>query len=229
VAVDAEEKLFCAIRLSDGNEAEALRTLNLISRKNMEDKLLDVLWSAHFVDRRIKGALREIIDTTDKGLVRLIRQRLPELSPKEIADSFRRLDFRVEYPPPVQVVAPGVRPPGKKARKAKATLQKKGRTDYRVSLADLIGAGLLSPPLRLFRKYKGKVLEATLLADGGVEFGKTRYDTCSTAASNARATITGRQMHTNGWSFWQYQGDGGKKVMLEEARSRYLATRPGQA
>jgi hypothetical protein len=36
-------------------------------------------------------------------------------------------------------------------------------------------------------------------------------------------------MNTNGWAFWQYQGDGGKKRTLEEARSRYLAARSGQA
>jgi len=29
--------------------------------------------------------------------------------------------------------------------------------------------------------------------------------------------------------FWQYQGDGGKKRTLDEARSRYLAARSGQA
>src|SRR5262249_6649845 len=50
-AVDAEEKLFCRIRLTDGGEDEAARTLSLISRGNMEENLLDVLWKAFFVDR----------------------------------------------------------------------------------------------------------------------------------------------------------------------------------
>jgi hypothetical protein len=63
VPVDAEEKLFCRIRLSEGNDAEALRVLNLISRRNMEDNLLDVLWGAHFVDRRVRKALQEMFAT----------------------------------------------------------------------------------------------------------------------------------------------------------------------
>jgi len=55
VAVDAEEKMFFNIRLSEAKEAEAAKSLDLISRSNMEENLLDVLWAAHFVDRRVKG------------------------------------------------------------------------------------------------------------------------------------------------------------------------------
>jgi len=79
VPVDAEEKLFCHIRLSEGNNQEAVQILNLISRRNLEENLLDVLWKTHFVDRRVKSALQELVATLDKMLVRLVRQRLPEL------------------------------------------------------------------------------------------------------------------------------------------------------
>ena len=88
------------------------------------------------------------------------------------------------------------------------------------SLAALIRAGVLVPPLQLFRRYKGKMLEATLLAGGGVEFQGQRYDTCSGAAAAARATVSGHQMTTNGWTFWQYRDAGGKKLILRDARSR---------
>jgi hypothetical protein len=76
--------------------------------------------------------------------------------------------------------------------------------------------------LRLFRKYKGNVLEATLHSDGTVEFQALRYPTCSTAAEIARGTVTGRRMNTNGWSFWQYRDGQGKALELIEARRRYL-------
>jgi predicted type IV restriction endonuclease len=109
VAVDAEEKEFCRIRLSDGDEAQALRMLGLISRKNMEGNRLDELWKAHFIDRRIKKALVEMFATPDRGLVRLIRQRLPGLSAKEVSDSVRRADVRVEYPSQVQAAEAGER------------------------------------------------------------------------------------------------------------------------
>ena len=42
-ALDADEKLFCKLRLSDGYDEEAARTLSLISRRNLQENLLDVL------------------------------------------------------------------------------------------------------------------------------------------------------------------------------------------
>ncbi len=92
-------------------------------------------------------------------------------------------------------------------------------------LADIIAAGMLLPPLKLFRKYKGKVLEASLLPDGSVEFGQERYRTCSTAAEVARSTVTGRKMNTNGWDFWQYLGPDGKARTLAAVRRAFLANR----
>jgi hypothetical protein len=47
-AVDAEEKLFCEVKLSEGDLAEASRILSLISRSNLEENLLDVLWENYF-------------------------------------------------------------------------------------------------------------------------------------------------------------------------------------
>src|SRR4051795_9611370 len=94
--VDAEEKLFCLVRLSKDDEAETLKTLTLISRSNMEENFLDVLWNAHYVDRRVKHTLQGLFSTPDKSLIRLIRLREPKLTPKDIVESLRRLDLRFE-------------------------------------------------------------------------------------------------------------------------------------
>jgi hypothetical protein len=91
------------------------------------------------------------------------------------------------------------------------------------TLAALIRAGVLVPPLSLFCKYKGTRLEATLLPDGAVEFKGQRYDTPSGAAEAARATVSGQRMNTNGWTFWQYQGTGGKKLTLRDARQQVVS------
>lgn len=227
-ALDADEKLFCKIQLSDGNDAEAVRMLSLISRANMEENLLDVLWSAHFVDRRVKEALRGMIASSDRSLVRLLRRKTTKLTPKEIIDSLRRLDIRIDSP----TVAVSTTVPHASAKaspthsRSRPGRQQKGRTDFKVKLADVIAAGLLKPPVKLFRKYKGHRIEATLLADGKVDFQGTIYNTCSTAAEVARGTITGHKMNTNGWSFWQYTGSDGKPRELIAARTEYLATRP---
>src|SRR5262249_4942129 len=109
----------------------------------------------------------------------------------------------------------GTRPP--KPKKQKGT-----RSDYGVTLADGIAAGSITPPLRLFRKYKGRLIEAELLPDASVVFQGQNYPSCSTAAEFARGTVTGRRMNTNGWVFWQYQDAEGKRRTLDEARQRLI-------
>jgi hypothetical protein len=86
------------------------------------------------------------------------------------------------------------------------------------TLADVITAGHLAPPVKLFRLYKGTMLEATLLPDGVVEFQGQRYDTCSAAAEAALESATGQRLNANGWTFWQYRGADRKKLTLRDAR-----------
>jgi hypothetical protein len=230
--VDADEKLFCTIQLSASQENEAAGTLNLISRSNMEGKIpLDELWSIHFVDRRVKAVLLRLQETKDKGLVRLIRKRSPELPTNKIVESLRRLDIRIALP---SAAAGGsLQPPGKLlSRSTKEKLREAGRKAARtrqelgqIGMADLLNAAVIPAPTRLFRKYKGQLVEATLLADGQIEFQGTRYRSCSTAAEQARATVTGRRMNTNGWAFWQFQDVKGNKCTLDSARKAFWASK----
>jgi predicted type IV restriction endonuclease len=222
-AVDAEEKLFRRIKLTEAPAEEAATTLDLISRANMEENILDVLWSAYFVDRRVKQALQEMFGTADRALVRLVRRKVEKLSPREIVESLRRLHIRIDSPTPVSDGSGANPPKTLKQKKAERKLRKADKARYDIKLQDLIAAGLLTPPLTLFRKYRGARLEATLLPDGKVEFQGTAYDSCSTPAEIARGTITGRRMHTNGWVFWQFVGTDGKIHLLAAPRKRFLA------
>jgi hypothetical protein len=227
--LDAEEKLFWRVKLSEDGEAEAIKTLTLISRTNMEENLLDVLWNAHYVDRRVKHTLRELFSTPEKSLIRLIRNRVPKLTPKDIVESLRRLDLRFESATPVPAMtSPPPQPPeamtaptGK--RKVGVRRSQKGKKHFGISLAKLFETGYLKPPIRLFRKYKNRIMEASLYPDGTVEFQGKRYPTCSTAAEIARSTVTGRRMNTNGWSFWQYEDSEGKTETLLDVRERYMS------
>jgi hypothetical protein len=227
--LDAEEMLFTRVRLTEGDEAETIKTLTLISRGNMEENLLEVLWNAHYVDRRVKHTLQGLFSPPDKSLIRLIRNREPKLTPKEITESLRRLDLRFESATQVPSMVPSnpqkskpTLPPSVK-RKARKRLEQKGKKHFGISLAKLIEEGYLSPPIPLFRKYKGRMIEAMLFSDGSVEFQGERFSSCSTAAETARSTVTGRKMNTNGWSFWQFQDGKGKKLTLLDLRERYLA------
>ena len=56
-----------------------------------------------------------------------------------------------------------------------------------------------------------------------MEFQGRKYTSPSAAGEAARATVTGRKMGTNGWSFWQVEGDGGKPQTLGQVRRAYLA------
>lgn len=225
-AVDAEEKLLCSVALADATPEAAATTLNLISRGNLEENLLDVLWAAHFVDRRVKLAMEEMITSANRGLVRLIRKRASGLTPKTIAESLARLDIRIDSP---AVIA---RPVSKRSETCSGSRSEKltekrcragnRRKEFGVTLAEVIRAGLLKPPLSLLRRYKGRDLEARLLPDGRVEFGDTVYDSGSTAAEYARGSITGRRMNTNGWTFWQCRDSAGRLRELAEFRRQFL-------
>jgi hypothetical protein len=94
-----------------------------------------------------------------------------------------------------------------------------------VTLANLIAAGYLSAPVKLFRRYKGTLLEATLLLDGAVEYQGQRYPTSSAAAEAARKVITGKRLNTNGWTFWQYESADGKTLTLADARKQLARPR----
>ncbi len=227
--VDAEEKLFCSVRLTDSAENDLRATLDLISRSNMEGNTISELWSLHFVDRRIKEVIRQMLGETDRGLIRLIRRQLPKHSPREIAESLRRLDIRIELP---VYLEPKQHPVARKPKSAKQKSAGRKAAETRkilgqVALADLIAAGHLIAPVRLFRHYKGHDLEAHLQADGTVEFQGKPYDSCSTAAEIARGTITGRRMNTNGWAFWQYLDREGQRRTLDSLRMAFLKRKQG--
>jgi len=231
-ALDADEKLFCKVRASDDDEDNVARTLTLIARDNMEGNLLEALWTAHFVDRRVKESLETMIRSGDKSLIRLICKREPKLTPKSVVDSLRRLDIRIESETPIPGPSTDGKPsarsrPARRGKPRSSMRQKKPKAHIGVSLSDLIRDGHLSAPLRLFRRYKGQTLEATLLPDGRIEFRGDTYPSCSTAAEMARSTVTGRKMNTNGWQFWLFLDASGKKQELLEARARYLESQQG--
>jgi hypothetical protein len=215
--VDADEKLFRRVRLSEGNLDEAAKTLSLLARDNIEGNVLDELWKLHFVDRRVKGALKEILETPGTGIVRLIRRREPKLKPKDIVESLWRLELRIESPEPRLPASAASRTTEPTPAKRRESSRKEGG----VSLADLIDAGLLKAPVRLFHEYKGRMFEATLLPSGDVEFEGRRYATPSAAGAAARQTVTGRDMATSGWKFWQVEV-GGEAQTLWQVRDAYL-------
>jgi hypothetical protein len=224
--VPAQEKLFYTVKLTECSEDEAIHKLGCLAPEYLEKNLLDELWNSHFVDRRVRAALLRLTGSPDKGLMRLLRKCAPRLTPRQIAQSLRRLTVRIEMP---IIAPPGLPQPQPGQAGAREVVGPKARATRRktisVSLVDLIAVRLLQPPLRLFREYKGTLLEATLQVDGKVTFQDGVYDSCSSAAEMARKTVTGRRMNTNGWAFWQYEGEDRKKQTLDQVRQRFQETK----
>jgi hypothetical protein len=220
--VDVEKKLFRSVSISSvEDERELVDTLLLLSKEKMQEKELDVLWRAHFVDRQVKTALHDVFEEQEDSLVRLIRKRTQELKPAEIRDSLKRSDVRIDFP----VLTMPLEQPAADA--GQAALRSQSKPAARVELRDLIEAGIIEPPLVLEKDYKDVHLEAVVQQDGTVLYGGEAYDSPSTAGGMARKSVIGAPEgrpypQTNGWTFWRFRDPGsGELLRLDVLRERY--------
>lgn len=114
------------------------------------------------------------------------------------------------------------RPKSRKASKPTEKKKSEAKVFVGVSLKQVIDAGLIKPPLKLSKHYKGHDLSADLRTDARVVFDRKEYKSCSTAVEIARGTITGHRMNTNGRMFWQFRDGDGKLVYLDAARQEFI-------
>ncbi len=212
-AVPVEEKLFRKLCITAEN-TPVEETLALLSKDRISENEIKVQWNAHFVDRQVHSALEKLFASDpDPSLVRLIKRHAKELSSKNIRASLRRVQVQFDFPVQPNSTAE-VHLQGKPT-------QAKPKRSLKVKLDDLIRAGLLKPPLKLTKNYKGHHLEAELLPNGMVRFQGSDYNSFSTAAIKARSTVIGQDRPANGWQFWQYRNKDGSLVYLEEVRKQF--------
>ena len=226
--VGVDEKLFRVVRISDpAQDKYALSTLDLLSKANMGEKLIDALWKAHFVDHHVKIVLDELLNGENRNLVNWIHRKRPELTRSDIRESLHRADVQVDFPvitpqfsgPPSSASKPTEKPRASKARAPKTS---------GVSVSDLIATGLIVPPLELVKDYKGAHLVATVQQDGRIVWDGTPYDSLSTAAGMARKSVIGpspgrRYPQTNGWTFWRFRDtESGDTEEIDALRQQYL-------
>jgi hypothetical protein len=237
-AVDVDEKLFRSVRISATDTKPLVDTLILLSKEMMRGSLLDEMWKAHFVDRNVRAALESLLADQDGGLARLIQKKVPALTPADIRSSLKRAKIRIDFPipsTPAQPDSPRLAngaAPGENAATSRHEASKKAWETMKAmadaSLQNLIGAGLIKPPLELEREYKGVRLTAVIETSGKVVFSGEAYDSLSTAAGMARKSVVGAPEGrpfppTNGWTFWQYRNELGDLQELDHIRKRYLA------
>jgi hypothetical protein len=232
--VPVEDKIFRAIRISD-EQSRPDELLMVLSKARMQDNWIDVLWKTHFIDRQIRAALEVLFGSDpDPAFIRLLSRRLPALSQGDIKAGLARLRARLDFPEGAEVSPP--KPPPQQTRQVDKRHDQDQHDDETattpwrtVSVQDLIASGLIRPPLDLERTYKGRRVTARLEANGGVTHGGKTFDSLSTAAGAARASIIGvpagrKYPQTNGWTFWKFQDRDGQWKSVDNLRQRAFDT-----
>ena len=212
---EAEKKVFRRISLADRDEREfCIETLLLLSKQQMAEKQIDVLWKAHFVDRQVREAVSAIVREPDPALVRTIVRRTQDLSPGEVRDSLRRADMTVRFPN--MVSKKGTCRPARPAktvpvengdtRPAASTSGRSGRT----KISDLLSAGVIEAPTYIEVTFKSQRFTATIEADGLIHFDGETYSSPSHAGGMVRNKVNWPPpderpyWSTNGWTFWRF-------------------------
>jgi hypothetical protein len=236
-AVPVEEKLFRTICGTD-NRADVAEALGVLSKDRTEQGLISTLWKAHSVDRQMRSALEALFaPDPDPSLVRLLAKRLPALPPSEIRAGLGRIVIRLDVPdiPPrtseqTSESREAVRRPANARLATPASPSQEpdpasaSRRD--ASIHDLIASDLIRPPLELEKTYKGNRLTGRLEPDGRVTCLGETFDSLSTSAGAARASIIGappgrRYPQTNGWVFWRFRDNDGRSKPLDFLRQRF--------
>lgn len=164
--VPVDEKLFRKIRISD-EETRPEDTLSLLSKEQMQERRINQMWEAHFVDRQVRVALEQMFaadQEPDASLVRLLNKRIANLSAADIKSGLRRLEVQITCPLTVELESPVPKTPAKKKSKSNGA----SKAHVGISLTDLLQNDLISAPLKIFKKYKGVDLEAVVQRDGKV-------------------------------------------------------------
>jgi hypothetical protein len=233
--VDAEEKLFRTVCIADESQHQrTLETLQLLSKARMTEKGLSVLWTAHFVDRRVKAALENLIKGQDGSLVRLLRKEIDGLTASELRSSLQRADIRIVFPEVANAISTLSKAPEKPEKIASLSTTtkhaRKSPVSVPVSIEDLIRANLISVPFEIETTYIDVNLKAAIREDGAVVFEGQAYLSLSECAGMARNSVKGppsdgrKFYQTNGWTFWKYRDERtGKLVEIDELRKKYLA------
>jgi hypothetical protein len=236
IAVD--DKLFRRMRVTDDDVAATIQTLELLAKHRLEENRIEVLWRAFFVDRQVRTAIEEMFTPEqDMLLVNWIQKRTKNLSVDEVRASLARCRVVLDFPVDMNAIAlgsaGGPQSPLVKPRRKKAGAGKKAPKGTKASpttdpttVKDLIDAGLIKPPLKLVRTYKGAELTATVLKDGRIQVGTEHYDTLSRAGGVSKATISGMGadgsvLSTNGWEFWHIESEDGERESIEVLRKRF--------
>jgi hypothetical protein len=237
--VDVDEKLFRKVRISDSEPKFIIDTLVLLSKDKMRGSLLDELWKAHFIDRRVRLALESLLGEDDAPLIRAICKKANGVTRSEARASLKRAKITIDFPLPKVLEQPApAAPPAKPKAEASTTRREAGKKAWETmtamaeaTLPNLIAAGFVKAPLELERTYKGVRLTASIQPGGTVLCGGETCETLSAAGGIARKSVLATPPSepppaTNGWIFWQFRDPKtGNLRDMDSLRQEFLASK----
>lgn len=220
--VDVDEKLFRKVSISNSDSKFLTDTLLLLSKDRIRGSLLDEMWKAHFIDRKVRLAFDGLLGEEDGSLIKAIQKRATGVTHAEVRAALKRAKITIDFPvlevasQLANAAAPAPTPVAQKP-KVVASDRETGRKARRIAtdmsgitVPNLIAAGFIKAPMDLERRYKGTKVTATIQQDGTIAYGGASYDSLSTAAGMARKSVIGAPEgrpcpQTNGWTFWQFR------------------------
>jgi hypothetical protein len=246
--VPIEQKLFRAVRIEDLDAA--LDLLSLLSKDNMRDNRIEELWRGFFVDRQVNAALADMFSDAEppEDVIDLVAKRVAQLSRHDIRASLMRARAAFDFPSATASATPGSRPlitakkdddlpSGPSATpshpslptvaatpRAKPRKRRVSADERKLTVRDVIAAGLLAAGTTLEAEYLGQHHTAELLADGRVRYAGEVHGALSTAGRAAKIATSGPNtpestLSTDGWDFWRARHPRtGQLVRLKELR-----------
>ena len=212
---EAEKKVFRRVRLSDRDErAFCIETLLLLSKQQMAEKQINVLWKAYFVDRQVREAVSAIFREPDAALVRMIVKRTQDLQHSEVRDSSAEgrsngavPDNRIGGRPSLSSDCKS-RPPAFKheAKPSSAACPDRPNQSWGAAVR-----GYSQAPREMEVTFKGQRFMARIESDGLIHFDGQTFSSPSHAGGMVRSKVNGPPpsgrpyWSTNGWTFWHYK------------------------
>jgi hypothetical protein len=160
----------------------------------------------------LEGALWSMAESSERGItankVKPMDNTLPPYE-RAVLDTFMFPIRRV-----LRLIGYSFEPPGESIPTSSKT-----RTNYNVTVVDLLRAGLIGAGDPVAFTYPGLSASGTLMADGRLEVDGQVYETLSGAAQRLRGGPT------NGWAYWAVIGPTGTPGQsLADLRQKLLAT-----
>lgn len=205
-----DEKVFWTVDLAEldklgGMSAqEAADLLRLLSKEALQSGETERAWEHSRAESKARDAIENLLARPSAQLMNMVRERARD---QELPDDVvaRCLAECVGKEP---ALAPSRLPPGKPTPARKK----------RVTIADLLAAGLVEPGDRWRARYRGEDTFAEVASDGTMVLHGKRF----TSPSTASAAVTGKSPRA-GWGFWRFRDPDGNWKVIDELRKSLVA------